>query len=852
MNPAEAFDRFRLTRDPAMLGSVFDAVADEIYAAALHLGCAEAEADDLVQSTFLTALERAERFDSRRPLVPWLLGILRIHAAESRRRARRAAPEREESATATVLDEVLAKEQREVLQRAIERLEPDERQVVRMRVVEGCRPLEIAKALGRAPGAVRTQIWRALRKLERLMPAGEAPAIFSVLGLGAGSTRVRERLLEQGSRVAFPASAESTWGGALALKAALATVLGASLIGVIVYALASDVGRGHGSDPTAVAMREERGDTRPKARVEPQRSLPVDRTSTEESPAQALRDRDTEASAPLARTLDWRVVDEAGEPASGARVELFDALLAANGSEHQPAASPFFTGVTELDGSLRRELECERLFARIVSPRGEMSGDLLVGFGIRSCAFVDRIVLFRPFELQGLVVDPEGRALAGARVMLSQRGGPTWDRSRPPEGSIADPQGSFLLRLAPGSSYSVWATFEGESSELHDVETDSVERRRELRLQVGARFALRGALIDLEGAPLRATIQVVELGEWNPERERESRSAETDERGLFELRLRHPGTYLVLGGRSEHSIDVQECMLDAAHPSASLLLRERRREELSGIVSDESGAPREGVRIALAPLEPSGVRTQAILALQGGLPSTTSGADGRFSLLVPTCLPVGLRYRIAARLWSEPLVIHLPASDLRLSWSDVAVPSMSFRGELELPGAASDAPAFVVRRTVESPGSSSDGVAARVPAGSGRFEIGPFPVEPCSLVVEAAGFAPTKLGPFEARSGTCELRIQLQRFARVTVEVRTPDGRPIEGLHLALERQPYDPFERAYQGLSDADGRRTFAEVGPGRFRVWAHGQASPETAVHSECTVASGEEARVVLILSR
>src|SRR5881394_853801 len=89
MDAEQRFLQFQQTREPAHLGAVFDLVADELFAFALHLCRDQAAAEDLVQATFLVALERAHRWDARRPLRPWLLGILQREARAMRRRSRR-------------------------------------------------------------------------------------------------------------------------------------------------------------------------------------------------------------------------------------------------------------------------------------------------------------------------------------------------------------------------------------------------------------------------------------------------------------------------------------------------------------------------------------------------------------------------------------------------------------------------------------------------------------------------------------------------------------------------------------------------------------------------------------------
>jgi RNA polymerase sigma-70 factor (ECF subfamily) len=56
-----------------------------------------------------------------------------------------------------------------VLQHAIARLPGDQRTVIVMRFVEGRSHAEVARLLGRSPGAVRTLQYRGLRTLRRLL-----------------------------------------------------------------------------------------------------------------------------------------------------------------------------------------------------------------------------------------------------------------------------------------------------------------------------------------------------------------------------------------------------------------------------------------------------------------------------------------------------------------------------------------------------------------------------------------------------------------------------------------------------------------------------------------------------------
>src|SRR5690349_21629269 len=89
-----AFLAFRESGDPAQLGRVFDRLAPELLLAARLLP-PTADPADLVQKTFLTAIENRRRFDRSKRLAPWLCGILVRHVQHERRRlGRRPDPRR--------------------------------------------------------------------------------------------------------------------------------------------------------------------------------------------------------------------------------------------------------------------------------------------------------------------------------------------------------------------------------------------------------------------------------------------------------------------------------------------------------------------------------------------------------------------------------------------------------------------------------------------------------------------------------------------------------------------------------------------------------------------------------------
>ena len=209
------FERYRSAGDLAAMAEVFDRTARELLGLAAHLVRDPVEAEDLVQTTFLVALENARRFDPSRRLAPWLAGILVRQAMRVRReRARKADPARLERPP--VAEPSLVLEQRELaaaLAGALDGLEEPYRGVL-ARHLRGERALDIAHASGRAPGTVRMQILRGLERLRRGLPAGLYGTALAPRGLEAVRAEVLARVggLALGSGSAL---ASSLAGGVL-------------------------------------------------------------------------------------------------------------------------------------------------------------------------------------------------------------------------------------------------------------------------------------------------------------------------------------------------------------------------------------------------------------------------------------------------------------------------------------------------------------------------------------------------------------------------------------------------------------------------------------------------------------
>lgn len=211
------FERFRRDGEAGALGEVFDATAGDLLRIARRLTRTRSEADDLVQATFLSAIERASTFDSTRALKPWLVGILVRQAGLERRRSARTREIEADPASkdAEPGDALAGREFAEALARALERLSPGEREVLIPLLLDERRAVEIARELEKRPDTVHMRIHRGLARLRKLLPAG--------FGLGFVATFLQRRALAHVKREVMHMARSSIGPSSIAASAAVAS-----------------------------------------------------------------------------------------------------------------------------------------------------------------------------------------------------------------------------------------------------------------------------------------------------------------------------------------------------------------------------------------------------------------------------------------------------------------------------------------------------------------------------------------------------------------------------------------------------------------------------------------------------
>jgi RNA polymerase sigma-70 factor (ECF subfamily) len=130
--------------------------------------------DDVFQDTVTRAFTSLERFEwqGEGSFLRWLRGIaehlIRAAADKHRRRAVLELDRGEPAPSQVSGGRALRREERlDRLERALESLSPDHREVIRLARIEGLQIREIAARLDRSPSAVKNLLLRAMKELRR-------------------------------------------------------------------------------------------------------------------------------------------------------------------------------------------------------------------------------------------------------------------------------------------------------------------------------------------------------------------------------------------------------------------------------------------------------------------------------------------------------------------------------------------------------------------------------------------------------------------------------------------------------------------------------------------------------------
>ncbi|MCP4434001.1 MAG: sigma-70 family RNA polymerase sigma factor [Actinomycetia bacterium] len=161
--------------DRAAVAEIYDRYATPMFDMCSRIGSPH-EAADAVHDTYLTAMESLDQLRDPRSLKPWLFSIARNRVR--RRGRRREVPTEEFEASAgtgpTPEDEVLRADQGDVIDAALDGLEPDDRELLLLRDRVGLDGAETADVLGVERATVDRRLHSARHRLRQSVVACQA------------------------------------------------------------------------------------------------------------------------------------------------------------------------------------------------------------------------------------------------------------------------------------------------------------------------------------------------------------------------------------------------------------------------------------------------------------------------------------------------------------------------------------------------------------------------------------------------------------------------------------------------------------------------------------------------------
>jgi RNA polymerase sigma-70 factor (ECF subfamily) len=164
-------------REPEALAELYDRYGAMTYRLILRIVRDPGIAEDLVQETFLRAWNRVGGFDAGRGAVgPWLLAVARNRAIDYLRyQGRRSESSLDLNETehpalfADMRSDPSSFDQARHVKRALDLLNPQQRQAIELAYFEGMSQTEIAQRMDQPLGTVKTWMRRALQQMREAL-----------------------------------------------------------------------------------------------------------------------------------------------------------------------------------------------------------------------------------------------------------------------------------------------------------------------------------------------------------------------------------------------------------------------------------------------------------------------------------------------------------------------------------------------------------------------------------------------------------------------------------------------------------------------------------------------------------
>lgn len=763
------FSAFRRTGDPDELARVFDATAPKLLRVGVHLTRDPHAAEDLLQATFLTAIESASDHSEDVPVIGWLLAILANRARHLRRQSGRC-PDPSRFAERTAPDPVGGAAERELnaeLTTALAELPVKYSQVLELHLVHGLDANEIAQVLRRPGGTVRTQICRGLDQLRRALPTGLAVGGVVTMTTGRGLAMVRERVMQAAAgRCAADVAAVSGLaglGGLLLMKK--------TLLGVIAFAVTAATAAllwypssavpapgGSGATPQAPAVERSALRDEPPA-PRPAEEVPVIRTDAVAHAGEAKGTRGdvqlhcvwASDGAPVAEIQVWRYRHDEG---SGGPIES---------ATSDAAGMVTFTALPVGSYDFR-------------AGKGEVAVTVLPDRANQGELRIEAVAI-----VHGRVVDDGDRAIAGAQIDAAVGNLP-----RTVATSAAD--GSFDLRLATtGEIWAHKATW--QPSVRHPIQ--GPENEVVLTLSPGG-HEVTGVVIDPVGRPVRnALVMLTAAREAGPAARQAPVVTHTDGNGRFVSQEVAVGTHTAYAIAEGFAFAESEVAVVAAAAVPQVTLQLRAGATVHGVA--RRGERRDQPVVGLAMLI---MRDNALPGMFEGVSDhlirreTTTAGDGSYRF---TAVPPGRMWVIA--MVGTPKNTNVVLQDGQdLEWNpDLSPPgSRSIRGRLEGPDGTPLAN-WQLRTMYLNLATRTPETAAAITDGDGGFELRNLRDQPYDVQAYAPGGARDAFAVRQAqRPGEAAFVWRLASLPEddgvILGSIAGPDGQPFDGASVSARQ----------------------------------------------------------------
>ena len=574
---------------------------DFVRSVAMKLVFDEHAADDIVQETWLAALKNAPA--QPRSLRAWLARVARNLALKSartdirrRQRERREARPDETPSTLDALERIAL--ERRVID-AIVSLDEPYRTTLILRYYEDLPPREIAKRMDANGATVRTRLKRGLAMLRARFDRE------------AGSSRAWMLALLPLLVPTVPAAGAATTSGGIlfmsAKKTLAATVaIAAALLGILTW----------------TSSQSEHSESRRRA------ELAVTHGATAPADAAPAPDPRTTATTVPSAPVVVRVIDEAGAPVAGAKVERFAEHHVEYGISFAPdwfaparervadqQATTDATGRARFDFPLRST-------ARFVATKTGLARGGSGPLTVRSATHTREveIVLARAHTLRGRVVGADGAPMPGI-TLLAGEARSRWNQiyTTRPARTVSNDDGAFRFDNLPPRDVALFVVRPGAAPvHIRNVDFPAIA---DFEIVLRAGGVVRGRVTDAEagapiaGARVTATGSVPHFAAATTDTNGEYVIASLPPTSLLSVKVERDGYYEMRGGKP------RQVRLEAGD-ACRRDVRMKRAPRLHGTVRGPRGAV-AGLTIQAVEQRKSGM---------GAMVPCRTADDGSYSL----------------------------------------------------------------------------------------------------------------------------------------------------------------------------------------------------------------------------